>query len=83
MHEMSKPQYIQIRNAEKIFKHKIFKIRGHDFPELINKIKNKISPREGIELMKMSNNFEEKWGDYEIYIQVYPSKIKIVDMLED
>lgn len=76
-------KYIQIHNANKIFEHKTFKLRGHDFAELMDRIQDKISTREGAELVKMHNLFEEKWGDYEVYIQVYASKIKITDLLED
>jgi len=80
---MTKNKYIQIRNANKIFKDKIFKARGHDFRLLLEELKNKVSPSEYNQLVKIDKVFREKYGDYEILVEVHPSKIKIVDILED
>ena len=73
---------IQIKNAKKIFKRRIFKIRGHDFPKLLDKISKKISTNEGVRLLKVDNYFRKKWGDYEVYIKVHKNKIEFIDFLE-
>jgi len=74
---------IQFKNADKIFKHKYFKLRGHDIIRFADEYKSKITLDEWMRLSKHFHNLRERWGDFEVYIKVYPSKIEIIDFLED
>lgn len=76
-------KFIQIKNAKKVFKHTLFKLRGHDFLKLIAEVSKKVSVKEGTALINAHHNYEARSGDYEIYIRVFPGKIEIVDMLND
>jgi len=75
-----KDKSIQIKKANKVFKHKYFKMTGHDFLKIIDTIQNKISVAEASQLVHMHNTLEEKYGDYEVMIKVYPSRIKIINL---
>ena len=74
--------FIQIKNAEKVFRHKTFKLMGHDFPRFIEQIKNKVSVKEGLELIQLNEKLHFEAGDYEVYIRVHPNKIEIVKFYE-
>ena len=73
------PKTIQIKNAQKFFKHQTFKLFRHDFLRFFDAIKNKITPKERQSLLRMDRNLRAKFGDYEIYIKVFPRKIEIIE----
>lgn len=79
---MMKNKIVQMKNPQKVFKDKTFKLRGHDFLFLLDKIKDKITVLEAVNLMKADEYFRQQYGDYEVFVHVNKFNVKFVDFLE-
>lgn len=74
---MSKSININIKNANKLFKHKTFKLMGHDFPVFLRQIVHEISEKEYNKILELNDKLEKEAGDYEVFITVLKDKIKV------
>ena len=78
----NKSKYIQIKNAKKIFRKHFFKMLGHDFPRVYNDVGSKMSLPEAQSFSKYHSILTNEAGDYEVYVEVLPNKIKITKFYE-
>jgi len=73
---------IQIKNAQKKFKKHFFKMMGHDFLRVFGDVGYKLNSHEMKLFKGLHKSLTEKYGDYEVYVEVLPGKIKVT-LLED
>jgi len=69
--------YIRIKNIKSIFKSKIFKLLGHDYPEFYNKLATKVSRSERENIEELHQSLTRLYGDYEVIVSILPGKIKL------
>jgi hypothetical protein len=68
---------IELKNAKMVFPYAIAKYRAHDMMILIEEKKNIIPIKAGLKIMKHINYLSDKYGDFEVLIERFPSRIKI------